>query len=86
MGVSKTKVAAVAPASEVEQVEEQNVSTSEVGLVTLSLDEYLNEVRVNVGLLASFKYEATRNGATITARTKEEWDASFFTQSRKVYL
>lgn len=72
--------------SEVQEKLPEEVSTSEVQLDTLTLDEYLAKVPVNPGLVASFKYEgSTRFPETLEPKTMDEWKTAFEVQSARIY-
>lgn len=53
--------------------------------ITITLDQYVTDNKVNAGTVASLKYEAQRNEALLAPKTKEEWDLAFKAQSNKIY-
>jgi hypothetical protein len=59
--------------SEVQEVEKADI---------ISLDEYLNKVIVNPGLVASFKVEPLNS---LEDKTEEQWTKAFKVQSARVY-
>mgnify|MGYP007079353726 FL=1 len=71
--------------SEVKEEVANQVSTSEVEVDTLTLDEYLSKVKVNPGLVASFKYEATKDASMLEPKTEDGWKSAFEAQSNKTY-
>jgi hypothetical protein len=56
---------------------------SEVTL--MSLEDYLAETSVNMGLVASFKHEALSKPALLNPKSKTAWDIAFTTQANKQY-
>lgn len=73
------------PTSEVQEKVQEEVSTSEVELVTLTLDEYLTANPVHPGLLASFKWEASQDRALLDEKSEDAWRQAFEAQSKKTY-
>ena len=71
--------------SEVKENLSNLVSTSEVEVDTLTLDEYLAKVKVHPGLVASFKFEAKRTGSGLEPKTMEDWKRAFEAQSNRIY-
>jgi len=83
--MKKKKDAMNVTASEAEEKDVNSVSTSEVETDKLTLDEYLETVKVNPGLVASFKYEAKKDPSMLKPKTKEGWSRAFEAQSNRVY-
>lgn len=71
--------------SEVQEAAHEDVSTSEVDAVKITLDAYLETASVHPGLLASFKWEDAQRGDQLAARTATEWAAALDAQSKKTY-
>lgn len=71
--------------SEVGKVDQKDLSTSEVLADTLTLDEYLNKVKVNPGLVTSYKHEAAKHPDMLVPKTVDDWAAAFYDQAHKVY-
>lgn len=71
--------------SEVKSSAPKKVSTSEVQADTLTLNEYLEKVKVSTGLVASFRVEIGRKPSLADPKTAEEWKATLDRQSKKVY-
>lgn len=57
----------------------------EAEIPALTLEEYLGKVQVNVGLVASFKYEASKVPEVLEPKHKEDWAKAFEAQSKRAY-
>lgn len=81
------KAKANTPTSEVLEEVSPEGSTSEVELDTLTLDKYLTMVRVNPGLVASFRHEAyvVGLGNSLEVKTADDWQAALLAQSNRFY-
>lgn len=57
----------------------------EVEAPSISLDEYIKVAKPHYGLVASFKYEASKTENGLADRTEVEWAKSFDEQSARTY-
>lgn len=64
---------------------EQTSEEKAVKMETATLEEYISEANVHRGLVASFRYEASKDASLLEPKTREEWDIAFTAQSNKVY-
>ena len=53
---------------------------------TMSFVEYIENTKPHYGLVASFKYEASKTENGLADRSEAQWTADFEEQSRKTYL
>ncbi len=72
--------------SEAKTDEVKTLSTSEVKVDTLTLEEYISQVKINPGLVVSFKYEASKNRHLLEPKSKEDWQLAFEAQSKRTYV
>lgn len=58
---------------------------TEIEVPIISLDEYIRDEKPHYGLVASFKYEASKTENGLADRTEVEWHLAFEEQSNKTY-
>ncbi|MGF6354070.1 hypothetical protein ABIE27_001980 [Paenibacillus sp. 4624] len=51
----------------------------------VSLEDYLSRIKVHMGLVASFRYEARANPELLRVKTEEQWAAALEQQSQAQY-
>lgn len=78
-----TEAVVEASNEEVVEVTSEAVESDEQ---TMSFVEYIENNKPHYGLVASFKYEATKTENGLADRTEAQWTADFTEQSRKTYL
>ena len=75
-----------APKATTEEVVEVTSEAIESKEPTMSFVEYIENKKPHYGLVASFKYEASKTENGLADRTEAQWTADFEAQSRKTYL
>ncbi len=78
-----TKATKPVEAEEVTNKTDEEVKTSEEPKI--SFDDYIAKNKPHYGLVASFKYEASRTEKGLADRSEEEWKLDFEAQSKKTY-
>ena len=53
--------------------------------VLVSFEDFLSNNKIHPGLIASYKYEASKDSDGLKPRTVAEWNTSFEEQSNKTY-
>lgn len=63
----------------------ENASENKAKVVELTLEQYTQRNKVNIGTIASFKYEAMKVADGLKPRSKEAWDKAIKAQEKKEY-
>ncbi|WP_308722500.1 hypothetical protein [Paenibacillus polysaccharolyticus] len=68
-----------------EQMQPAQETVKKKGGETVTLEDYLSRVKVHMGLVASFRYEARSNPELLKDKTDEQWAATLERQSKAQY-
>ncbi|MDQ0719807.1 hypothetical protein QF049_001068 [Paenibacillus sp. W4I10] len=68
-----------------EQVQPAQETLKKKAAEAVTLEDYLSRVKVHMGLVASFRYEARSNPELLKDKTDEQWTATLEQQSQAQY-